>query len=420
MDVGTGKTLTSLAFIAEQGYEKILVITADKAVSVWRKDILKHVDFAHVVELNNMPVKKRLDALYNARNKRLKGETLFVVVNYEAIWREPLATALMNYGFDLIITDEAQRIKSHNSKQSKFAHQLGKRSSARAALTATPFHNGPLDIFGIARFADDRIFGKSWNKFKNRYALWSGWNNFVLVKYQNLDELYTKTNEFSFTVTSDVLDLPVERVVQRDVTMPDKVRKHYKAFAKDLITEVDSGAVVADNVLVKLLRLHQLTGGWAVLDDGTEVLVDDFKGEALAELVSEFPIDEPLVIFYRFESDLKLIQSKLDRASGVINGRTNDYEAWREGKFPVLIVQVQAGGVGIDLTRSRYSIIYSRGFSLGDWQQIKGRLHRPGQTQPVTHFLLEVSDSIDTYISDAIESKSEPTFYILSKLRGYR
>jgi len=419
MDVGTGKTLTSLAYAADISARNILIVTTDKAVRVFPKDIAKHVDHARYLELNAMSIPKRMEALKVVR-RGTYDDPLFVIVNYEAAWRYPLANALHEFRFDLILSDEAQKIKSHNSKQGKFLHQLGKSVDARTALTATPFHNGPLDIFGIARFLDDRVFGKSWNKFRYTYASYSPYNRHVLINYMNLDGLYEKVNAFSFRVESSVLDLPEERVIVQPVTMPNIVRKAYKAFTKDMLYEFDGKTAVADNALVKLLRLHQLTGGNITTDDGITVLVDSFKGKALAEFLDSFPLDEPLVIFYKFEADLALIWANVNRDKGVLNGSQNGYEDWVAGKFPVLIAQVGAGGAGIDLTRARYSIVYSMGFSLGDFTQLKGRLHRPGQTRAVTHYVLAVEDSIDTYALEAIETKAEPTNYILSRLRGFR
>lgn len=420
MDVGTGKTLTTLATISELGMKRVLVVTVDKAVSVWRKDIDKHTDKSAVVlELNGMTVVKRKRLLQEYKDYQ---GTVFVIINYEGVWREPLATALLNFGFDVMVTDEAHKIKAHNSKQSKFCAKLGTFIKARIALTATPFHNSPLDIFGIARYLDGSIFGKAWYRFKERYGLWSGFNGYVLIKYINLDELHSKVNEFSFTVNSSVLDLPEEHTVTRTVTMPASVRKLYKQFAQDFIVSLDGETMSADNVLVKLLRLHQLTGGYLVTDGTQPTLVDDFKGKALTELLDSFNLDEPLVIFYKFHTDMHLIAKAVEdsgRKWGAINGTISQYEEWGRGDFPVVLVQVSSGSAGIDFTRARYSIFYSMGFSLGDFTQAKGRLHRPGQSNQVTHIMLTVTDSIDTYISEAISGKVEPISYITSRLRGF-
>jgi SNF2 family DNA or RNA helicase len=65
--------------------------------------------------------------------------------------------------------------------------------------------------------------------------------------------------------------------------------------------------------------------------------------------------------------------------------RRDQLKEWQDGGAQVLAVQTQAGGVGADFTRARYSIYYSLSFSLGEYDQSLSRTHRPGQTWPVTH-----------------------------------
>ena len=66
------------------------------------------------------------------------------------------------------------------------------------------------------------------------------------------------------------------------------------------------------------------------------------------------------------------------RTSSELSGRVNTLPEWQEGKTDVIAVQIQAGGVGIDLTRASYCVYYSVGFSLGDYEQSLARVHRPG------------------------------------------
>lgn len=71
----------------------------------------------------------------------------------------------------------------------------------------------------------------------------------------------------------------------------------------------------------------------------------------------------------------------------------------------ILAVQIQAGGVGIDLTRASYSIYYSVGFSLGDYEQSLARVHRPGQTRNVVYIHLVAEQTIDEKVYRALSEK---------------
>ena len=73
----------------------------------------------------------------------------------------------------------------------------------------------------------------------------------------------------------------------------------------------------------------------------------------------------------------------------------------------MLAVQIQAGGLGLDLTAARYCVYYSLGFSLGDYLQSIARLHRPGQKGLVDYIHLVAAASVDEIIVDALEAKED-------------
>ena len=89
-----------------------------------------------------------------------------------------------------------------------------------------------------------------------------------------------------------------------------------------------------------------------------------------------------------------------------ISGRVKSLEEWNQ-RGGVLAVQIQAGGLGLDLTAARYCVYYSLGFSLGDYLQSVARLHRPGQTSLVDYIHLVAAESIDEIIVNALENKED-------------
>ena len=110
---------------------------------------------------------------------------------------------------DLIILDEAHRIKSAGSRISMFCSSLGRRAAMRLALSGTPLPHSPLDAYGLYRMLDPGIFGTSNAKFKERYAVMSSGEPAFVVGYKNLDELQARMNRIMMRVTKeDALDLP--------------------------------------------------------------------------------------------------------------------------------------------------------------------------------------------------------------------
>ena len=428
MGMGTGKTLTTLAYAIENDLKRVLVVAPKSVIDtgVWRRDIEKHTEGYTVITLDAKTSAAKIKQVKEARKVALE-QPVVVVVNYESAWRPNIADYLINFKFDLVVADEAQNIKAYNSKQSRYMAKLGRAVPYRLALTGTPFHNGLLDIFGIARFIDPAIFGLSWEKFRFRYATWYGFGQYVRGDYINMDEFYAKVDSFSFRVSSTILDLPDSYHVTRYIQMPEQLRKLYTSLSKQFISDYNGDKILADNVLTQLLRLHQLTGGTAVVGESPnqhEQTVSTYKGDALKSLLDEYDLDEPIVIFYKYNADLSIIIKAVNatgRSSYLLNGQYNEWAAWNSPGnvfMPVLLVQYESGSSGIDLTKARYAIFYSIGWSLGDYEQAQARLVRPGQTEKVTFVHLVVENSIDSLQRTALLDKAEPIGNVLANMKN--
>ena len=191
------------------------------------------------------------------------------------------------------------------------------------------------------------------------------------------------------TVDESVLKLVETVDVTRSVDLPPSARKIYKAMDDDLFVDLEAwnaGTLAAPNVLVKMLRLQQLTGGAITDEDGRTVEVHRAKADLLEDLLEDIDPTEVVVIFCRFIHDIdtvKGVAEKMGRPYAELSGRRADALTRDSTLAPdsgVAAVQIAAGGVGVDLTKARVGIYYSLGFSLIDYQQSRKRLHRPGQT----------------------------------------
>ena len=208
----------------------------------------------------------------------------------------------------------------------------------------------------------------------------------------------------------EVLDLPGAIETYTHVNLNRRARKLYDQMAMSFHAELESGEkITAANALARLMRFQQLTSGFAHTEDGKVLEVDDSKARALADILEDLPNREPVVVFARFQNDLDAIARVADGAKQPhfeISGRTKNLEEWnKEGG--VLAVQIQAGGLGLDLTAARYCVYYSLGFSLGDYLQSIARLHRPGQKGLVDYIHLVAAASVDEIIVDALEAKED-------------
>jgi SNF2 family DNA or RNA helicase len=166
--------------------------------------------------------------------------------------------------------------------------------------------------------------------------------------------------------------------------------------------------VTAANALVRLIRLQQITQGTVKDDQGIEHRIGSSKQDLLAEVLEDLHPNEPIAIFANFTDDLARIHKtceSLKRRSLELSGKHNNLAAFKSGKAPIIAVQYKSGGVGVDLSRARYTIFYSPTFDMGDYEQAIKRTHRPGQTKTTFYIHLTVKGTIDVDISRALRHK---------------
>lgn len=405
--MGTGKTKVTIDLIQNRDIKRVLILCPKKVVEVWPEQLEIHCAVPYrVCMLKEGTVQQRaIQAKRFLDNEATPHHTKVVVINYDAARQPVFQQFALKEQWDLVVCDESHKIKSPSGLTSRFAANVGKRSKYRLALTGTPM-NSPLDLYAQFRFLDTSVFGTSYTLFKARYCITGGYQGYEVLGYQNLEDLQARFNSLAFVCGKEVLDLPPFHHITRWVDLGTVARKHYNEIETHFLTELRSGnTVTADNALVELLRLQQITGGHL----GGEV-IDTSKAEELAEILGEIGPDEPLVVFARFRPDLDIIKGIALSAEDPpreyyeLSGKADELAIWKQ-RGGVLGVQITAGGAGIDLTKARYAVYYSTGFSLLDYEQSLARIHRPGQTMPTTYIHLVARNTVDVKVTTALADK---------------
>lgn len=314
MEMGTGKTITSIAIVGKAyltGKIKRLLILAPKSiVAVWEDEFLKFADFPYSLSVLTGTSAKKTDQLKTIPHKGLE----VAVVNYDSV---PLIEKeLLSWNPGMIICDESSKIKDPTAKMSKATHKIAKLCKYRLILTGTPIQNNPLDFFSQYKVLDENIFGKSFYAFKNEYAVLGNFNQ--PIGWRNLAELVRKAHSIAFRVTKeDALDLPETTDIIRTIELEDKAMKFYRQFVKDSFMELSKGEVTDTNILTRLLRLQQITGGFLRPDEDTERYeqVSSAKLDALEDIIDTAVSEgKKIVIIARFIPEIteicKMLESK--------------------------------------------------------------------------------------------------------------
>lgn len=425
LKMGAGKTKIWIDLINNRNYQTTLIVCPYKATRVWLKQFPIHSadQSIFVYNLAELSSSEKVTQIKKHLKERKIGCKVVYIINYDSIWREPFRTFIKDkMKLDAIICDESHRIKSPSSKVSKFMQVLGRRCEHRYIATGTLLAQTPLDVYSQYRFMNPTVFGTNYDNFCKQYTNIDVYKTMRLgytvldenEPYKNLDDLHDKIMSQAFSVNPD-LSLPPTQDITIEFDLSPKIANMYKDIQNEGAIELSNGTMEVNNVLSMVLRLQQLTSGFIRLEDEfgnshTEV-VDESRCKALEDLLLDMPIDEPVVVFARFKQDIKnIIKVCKDtgRKYSEMSGRIDEYDDWDSGKTSVLIVQIESGAEGLDFTRAKYAVYYSITHKLWQYTQSRKRLHRPGQENPVTYYILmgklRRGKSIDEKILDSLNN----------------
>lgn len=129
------------------------------------------------------------------------------------------------------------------------------------------------------------------------------------------DDFLRKLHSVAFRVTkAECLDLPAITEEVRTVDLEKDAIKLYDSIEDESYAELDESEVTTANILTRLLRLSQITGGHLTDDDGVVNTVSRAKLDALSDIIdSAMAEDKKLVIMARFVPELDDIQELLEK-----------------------------------------------------------------------------------------------------------
>lgn len=414
MEMGTGKTITSIG-IAGILYqfgkiERVLVVAPLSILGVWEEEFSRFADYPYTLTVLKGPSSKKAETLHTVGRNGLQ----IVVVNYESAWR--IEKELLAFDADLIIADEAHKLKEARTSQSKAMHHFGDKARYKLLLTGTVITNRELDVFSQYRYLNRKVFGDSFYVFRNRYFDMVGYGNHI-PRFRNymLDDFLQRMHSIAFRVTKEeCLDLPGITEEVRTVELEPKAMKIYKELQKESYTELGKKEVSAVNILTKLLRLSQVTGGHLTDDEGDNNAVSTAKLDALADILDSVMAEEKkIVVMARFVPELNDIEALLKKKGigfasvrGGVKNREEEIRRFQEDSgCRVFVGQIAAAGLGITLTAASTMVFYSLDYSMSNFEQAKARIHRVSQTENCLYIYLVAKGTVDTKILRALRQK---------------
>lgn len=430
-----------------------LVLCPASVLGTWRGAIPTHAAGSKILIVDSdvgdfRDKSKAIDDFLSWRIRNPNAATSWwVVINYETARMPTMVSLLGRKSWTAIILDESHRAKSPTGATFKLIKAIRSTAPCRLCLSGTPMSHSPLDLFSQTFFLSPSVFGSSITAFRAKYTV-RGRHRSQVVGWRNRRELSRRINSIWYFCGSDVLDLPPITITDRTFVLSRSAKKIYGDLWRDFVAHISpTDTVIAANALVKLLRCQQAACGFAVVADldGVErtVKIDDSREKLLGELLGDIDPAEKVVVFCRFREDLAAVRRQVEMREWELNGvKPGDEEArdamkaagdWKRyacgevsgsrkdltpsatlsPEYDVFAVQIFAGGVGVDFTAAAIAIMYSVDFSLGNYDQMLCREHRPGQTKPVRVVRLVATGTVDDTIYNAIRDRREVNAAIL-------
>lgn len=436
-DMGTGKTKGVIdcmryKFNQYKQVKKTIIfsplVTLFNWKNEWHKQSSIPEDRVHVLHGSS---EKKLAAFEKAIART---PNQVIIVNYEAVLSPKLLLAIEKWAPEIMILDESHYVKNHKAKRSKAIHKLSLGCLHRIIMSGTPMTNQVTDIFMQYLILDNgKTFGQNYFTFQRQYmydenAHWSHLQKHF-PKWKPREEMLPRLQEKIYSkairVTKDeCLDLPPFIQEVYEVELSPSQRKYYKAMEDDYVTFVEEanrkGISVATTALTKALRLQQIVTGYAKLDDGTEIeITDNPRLDALEELICALHDRHKVIIWCAFQNNYKQIGRLLEKleipfvfitGDESLTEKTENMRLFNDDeKIRLAVCNRKAAGIGVNLVSAKYSIVFSRNFSLEQELQSRDRNYRGGSEihDSVIKIDLCAKDTVDEVVTKALVEKKE-------------
>ena len=289
-EMGMGKTVESIVFSDSIKADPVLVVCNNRLLYHWEETV-----------------------------HHLKPQGEFVYGSYSDV-RKPRLKKFRRK-FDLIIFDEAHKLKNRRTKQSKGAYELTRNVEHLALLTGTPIRNHVGELWSLLNMVDDYIFADKW-EFMNAFLKFQLENyGKKIVGVRNKERLqYLMDLHMLRRKKEDVMkDLPSYTYKRLVLRMGRHQAAVYRDLEKDLFAALDKMSeemVSSSTRLVNVTRLMQLCASPQVLSSKPIDArpAESPKTQAVVDIVRDIPDDQQVVVFTYYRKQAEIICGALNTA----------------------------------------------------------------------------------------------------------
>lgn len=390
-DMGLGKTTSTVIASLESGAEKVLIICPASLKINWQREIANYTD-------------KEVSIIEGKKWEPSE----FTIINYDILKnfhdpKHPEKSDILNYGFDLVVMDEAHYIQNVKAARTKIANHIVKKVGKVWLLTGTPMTSRPMNYYNLLDLVDSPV-AENWMAYAIRYC--AGYQFSVGPKKvwnvtgaSNLEELRDRTKpQVLRRLKEDILDLP-EKIIT-PVYLRLKSRDYEKLMGEyyDWYNSSEESTSLTIQ-FSKLMKVRQVIAeskikdtieiAQNIIDQGKKVIIFTNFTDTLNKLTDAFP---------KVSVKLDGKMSKPQRQHSVDEFQNND-------KIKVFVGNLKAAGVGITLTAAEAVIMNDLSFVPSDHSQAEDRAYRYGQKFSVSVYYPVFENTIEGIIYDILSKK---------------
>lgn len=410
-DMGLGKTVQALSVLLDRAPSgPSLVVSPTSVVANWVDEARRFAPTLNV---------KTCTGSTRTRNALLSDAGPFdlYLTTYGLLQND--IGQLEKITWNSVVLDEAQAIKNPTTKRAQAARRIV--ANFRLTTTGTPMQNNLMDLHSLFRFLNPGLLG-SRARFSKTFAepvergddedargrLRRAIAPFILrrLKSEVLDELPERTE-----ITLHV-DLSAEEAVLYEVLRRQAVEQLMASDEESTLAESNRFQFLAH-----LTKLRLACCNPKLVHDSPDDAPKSSKLETFGTTLDELLANRhKTLVFSQFVKHLRLVEEYLKKhgiSYQYLDGGTPE-KARREriadfqaGQGDVFLISLKAGGTGLNLTAADYVIHMDPWWNPAVEDQASDRVHRIGQTRPVTVYRLVAKGTIEEQIVELHRHKRD-------------
>ena len=412
-EMGLGKTIQAIGAAEllknEHGVQSVLIICPTSLKYQWQSEIEK---------FTNSSVKV-IEGQAHIRAKQYVGAELYKIVSYHTASRD--VDEINAAGYDLLILDEAQRIKNWKTKLAQGTKRI--KSTYTIVLTGTPLENKLEDLYSIMQVIDPFKLGPYY-RFLNHHQITNSETGKV-TGYRNLHEIGEKMSDIMVRrLKKEVLTQLPERMDKiLYVPMTEEQMEMYSVYADIVARMVNKWRAYGflnendrQRLMIGLNSMRMLCDSTYIIDQNYEKR-HDTKIEELMNILDEIfeSSDEKVVVFSQWKRMTHLVSKELD-FRGVpyehLHGgvpsekRKNLFDQFNNDPECRVFLSTDAGSTGLNLQSASMLINLDIPWNPAVLEQRIARVHRMGQKNKVQVINFVAIDTIEHRMLSVLGFKS--------------